>query len=104
MAGDKIHATVGKPNIYLFGKDLKEGGIYSIVNLLVQLNGANYRTSKHQHSLVFQKSSKVTPADSNIVQENLLSFEAPVDVFSSAYDNDFLVGMYLAKVFFYIID
>lgn len=78
--------------------------MYSIMNVLVKPNVGYYRTSKHRHFLVSHKSSKLIPADNWKVPGNLLSFDPHANVFSSANDNDFLVGQYLANVFCYSLD
>jgi replication factor A1 len=58
-AGDKIHATIKKTQIYKFKNDLIEGKIYCLENMGVGTNSEAYRSTRHPYKLNFQYSSLV---------------------------------------------
>ncbi|RYR35222.1 hypothetical protein Ahy_A10g050363 [Arachis hypogaea] len=72
--GDRIHCSIPKANVVVFKIVVREFGIYSMRNFIVQPNSKGVRTTSHKFKLSFYMKTSVSTLSSETFQLNPFRF------------------------------
>ncbi|XP_020982381.2 replication protein A 70 kDa DNA-binding subunit B-like [Arachis duranensis] len=72
--GDRIHCSIPKANVVVFKTVVREFGIYSMRNFIVQPNSKGVRTTSHKFKLSFYMKTSVSTLSSETFQLNPFRF------------------------------
>lgn len=88
--GDRIHASILKPNVDKFFGKLVENAVYHISSFSVTRNRVAYRTSLHSYRIVFDTDTCVRESVSNSISMFGLTLTTFKELYTHRIDYDFL--------------
>ncbi|GAU23257.1 hypothetical protein TSUD_281500 [Trifolium subterraneum] len=91
--GGKIHASVRRQLVYLFGSKITEGDVYKMSFFTVSPESGLYRPTPHPYKLNFEMKTKVQACENREIDPYGLSLTSIGDVIIHGSDHDFLVDV-----------
>jgi replication factor A1 len=92
VKGSKIHASVRRQLIYVFGGKIAEGKVYKMSYFNVVPESGLFRSTQHPYKLNFEMKTKVQICENNLIDTYGLSLSTIGDIFVYGPEHDFLIG------------
>ncbi|WJX62991.1 hypothetical protein P8452_47925 [Trifolium repens] len=91
--GSKIHASVRRQLIYVFGGKIAEGKVYKMSYFSVVPESGLFRSTQHPYKLKFEMKTKVQICENNSIDTYGLSLSTIGDIFVYGPEHDFLIDV-----------
>ena len=92
VKGAKIHASVRRQLMYVFGSKIAEGKVYKMSYFTVVPESGVFRSTQHPYKLKFEMKTKVQICENNSIDTYGLSLSTIGDIFAYGPEHDFLIG------------
>ncbi|WJX62061.1 hypothetical protein P8452_47097 [Trifolium repens] len=91
--GAKIHASVRRQLMYVFGSKIAEGEVYKMSYFTVVPESGVFRSTQHPYKLKFEMKTKVQICENNSIDTYGLSLSTIGDIFAYGPEHDFLIDV-----------